>query len=272
MRMLCLSPIGNDVDNRERADLLASVARPGTEVDFMSLPTDRPKHVEYHSYEALVLPDVVRIVREQADNYGAIVLTCFYDLGLREAREVSGRTVVAAPCQSALAIATSLGNTFSVLVGRRKWIPKMRETVRLYGLDHAMASMRPVDLGVLDFHSHADARQRLMDVGRRCVEEDGAEVLILGCGALYDFTRQMQDELGVPVIGALQAAFKYGEFLGDAAQRLGWVPSRKWGSEAPPEDEVRAWGLFDQPAPVGPVIRAGDDGDVKPSPVKRASG
>jgi hypothetical protein len=101
-------------------------------------------------------------------------------------------------------------------------------------------------------------------------------VRIVHGGALYDFTRQMQDELGVPVIDALQGASKYGEFLGDAARRLGWYPSRKWDSKAPPEDEVRAWDLFDQPAPVGPVIRAGDDGDGSAAAglaaVKRASG
>ena len=33
-------------------------------------------------------------------------------------------------------------------------------------------------------------------------------VRIVHGGALYDFTRQMQDELGVPVIDALQGASK----------------------------------------------------------------
>ncbi|MDP6603663.1 MAG: hypothetical protein QGG17_05645 [Rhodospirillales bacterium] len=101
-------------------------------------------------------------------------------------------------------------------------------------------------------------------------------VRIVRGGALYDFTRQMHDELGVPVIDALQGAFKYGEFLGDATRRLGWYPSRKWGSEAPPEDEIPDWGLFDQPTPVGPVICAGDARDgsaaAEPAAVKRASG
>jgi Asp/Glu/hydantoin racemase len=50
---------------------------------------------------------------------------------LTRAREVSSRAIVAAPCQSATAISSSLGNRFSVLVGRRKWSPKMRENVHL---------------------------------------------------------------------------------------------------------------------------------------------
>ena len=79
----------------------------------------------------------------------------------------------------------------------------------------------------------------------------GSVVLILGCGALYGFNKVMQDELGVPVIDALQAAFKQAEFLADTALTLGWTPSRKWGSEPPPEDQIRAWGLFRDPPPVG---------------------
>jgi allantoin racemase len=74
----------------------------------------------------------------------------------------------------------------------------------------------------------------------------------------------------VPVIGALQAAFKYGEFLGDAARRLAWYPSRKWGSEAPPEDEISDWGLFKEPPPIGHITRPGNGADEPAR--KRAAG
>src|SRR3990167_4788849 len=75
MRILCLTPIGTDVYNSDRADLLARIARPGTEIEFVSLPEDRPKHVEYHSYEALALPDIVRHVRAAADKFDAVIIT-----------------------------------------------------------------------------------------------------------------------------------------------------------------------------------------------------
>ncbi|HEX9680238.1 MAG TPA: hypothetical protein VGA32_02200, partial [Anaerolineales bacterium] len=52
-------------------------------------------------------------------------------------------------------------------------------------------------------------------------------------------------------IDAVTAPFKYAEFLAESAERFGWHPSRMWGSEAPPRQEIEAWGLFRQPAPVG---------------------
>lgn len=252
MRILWIDPIGTDVFSGDMLEILNQAKRPDTEVDVVSLPEDRPKHLEYHAYEGLVVGDLTRITHEAASDYNAIVIGCFYDVGMREAREVSGKAIVTAPCQSATAIASNLGNTFSVLVGRRKWIPKMRENVHLYGHGHRMVSMLPLGLGVHDFQTDHDLTcDRLLSVGRKAVEADGAEVLILGCTAEYGFNRTMQDELGVPVIDAVTAPFKYAEFLVELAQRFGWNPSRKWGSEAPPREELEAWGLFDEPAPAG---------------------
>lgn len=252
MRILWIDPIGTDVFTPDMLKILEGAKREGTQVDAISLPPDRPKHVEYHAYEGLVVGDLVRIAYEASLEYDAIVIGCFYDVGLREAREVSRRAVVTAPCQSATAIASNLGNTFSVLVGRRKWIPKMTENVHLYGHGRRMVSMRPLELGVHDFQTDHDLTcERLLTEGRKAVQDDGAEVLILGCTAEYGFNRRMQDELGVPVIDAVTAPFKYAEFLAELAERFGWHPSRVWGSEAPPRQEMEDWGLFRQPAPMG---------------------
>lgn len=124
----------------------------------------------------------------------------------------------------------------------------MRENVRQYGHSHRMVSMRPLELGVHDFQvDHDRTCRRLLAEGRKAVEEDSAEVLILGCTAEYGFYEKMQSELGVPVIDAVLAPFKYAEFLAELAQRFGWYPSRVWGSEPPPKEEVPAWQLFANP-------------------------
>jgi allantoin racemase len=238
MRILFINPVGTTAFDADTAQMLARMRRADTEVDVISLPEDRPKHLEYHSYEAAVVGDIVRTVRQSAARYDAFVIGCFYDVGLREAREVSGRAVVTAPCQSALVFASQLGNTFSILVGRRKWVPRMRDNVRAYGYEHALASMRPLGLGVHDFQAdHRRTCDRLLTEGRKAVEEDGAEVLILGCTAEYGFYETVQRELGVPVIDAVLSPFKLAELLAETAARFGWYPSRKWGSEAPPPDE-----------------------------------
>ncbi len=252
MRILWINPVGTDAFDADTLKILGEAKRTGTQVDLVSLPADRPRHLEYHAYEALVVADIMRLTYDAANQYDAVVIGCFYDVGLREAREVSGHAVVTAPCQSATAIASNLGNTFSVLVGRRKWVPKMSQNVREYGHGHRMVSMRPLDLGVHDFQADPDRTcDRLLTEGRKAIQEDGAEVIILGCTAEYGFHEKMQCELGVPVIDAVLAPFKYAEFLAELAERFGWYPSRMWGSQSPPQAELAAWGILNKPSLIG---------------------
>ncbi|MEN6393525.1 MAG: aspartate/glutamate racemase family protein [Anaerolineaceae bacterium] len=249
MRVLWINPIGTPVFDADTKKMLEEVKRADTSLEIISLPAGRPFHLEYHSYEAMVVADIVRIVYSAAQDYDAMVIGCFYDVGLREAREVSGDAIVVAPCQSATTIASNLGNTFSVLVGRRKWIPKMRENIYLYGYEHRLSSMRALDFGVHDFQvDKAKTCERLISEGRKAIEEDGAEVLILGCTAEYGFHQVMQQELGVPVIDAVLAPFKFAEFMSELENKLDWRPSRRGGSEAPPGDEIEAWHIFDLPS------------------------
>lgn len=247
MRILWIDPIVEDklyTDALKTA--LAASRRADTAIDILSLPAGpRPRHLRYHAYEALVMADIVTAVYRFADRYDGFVIGCFYDLALREAREVSGQAIVTGPCQSSLAIASHLGNSFSVLVGASKAIAKMSENIRSYGYSHRLRSMRPLNINTLDFQAQAGhALEAMLREGRRAVEEDGAEVIILGCSAEVGFHQTLQAELGVPVIDSALAPFKYAEFLAEAAQRLAWLPSRKWGSQAPPQQEIEEWGLF----------------------------
>ncbi len=240
MKILYIRPVADSGQAAEMEAVLKRTARAGTAVSLRSLPPDRPRHLEYHSYEAIAVADIVRIVRASRSDYDAVVLGGFYDMGLRAAREVSGPAIVTAPCESSTAIARALGRRFSILVGRRKWIPKMSDLVRSYGHKDAMASMRAIGLGVEAIRTDPElAHARLREEARRAIDEDGAEVLILGCTAKYGFHEELTRELGAPVIDSMIAALKYAEMLAGT-----WSPSRLGGSEPPPEAEIDAWGLF----------------------------
>ena len=249
-RLLYLHVVGSDpADGSDRyavsmQEHLAAAVSDQTTIDLVALSADRPRHVDFHSYEGLIVPDVIGHVHAGAADYDGFVIGCFYDVGLREAREVSGRAVVTAPCQAATDMAMHLGNCFSVLVGMPKNIPKMSENVRIYGRHHAMASMRAVGLSVWEQQTAPDVFERMVEVGRVCVEQDGAEVLILGCTAGFGLHERLREALGVPVLDAMLAPAMYAEFLSETAQRLGWYLSRVGGSAPPPDAEVKQWNLF----------------------------
>jgi allantoin racemase len=244
-RILYISPVKVDDAHFERD--VEACARPGNVVDAIGLARG-PRHVEYHYYETLVLTDVVHTIAEaERQGYDAAVIGCFYDFGLQEGREIAERMVVTAPCEASCLLAASLGSTFSIIVGRRKWIPQMRATVGAYGLASRLASFRTLDLGVLDYHAdEAETERRFVAAGRRAIEEDGAEAIVLGCTASAGFFARLQEILGAPVIDAAIAAVKQAEHLIELRDRFGWSHSKIGGYESPPAHEIAAWNLREE--------------------------
>lgn len=247
MRILYINPVGTSVNDASMIrELRESVAK-GTEVDLVSLQRG-PWHVEYYYYESLVLADVLHKVKEaENDGYDAVVLGCFYDLGLQEAREMSERTVITGPAESAMLLACSLGYKFSIIVGRRKWIPQMTDNIVKYGLKDRFASFRVIDMGVLDFQRNPSRTSRAqIEEGRKAVELDGAEVLILGCTAEFGFWNLLQKKLGVPVLDPVITPLKYAEYLVTLRNSFGWSHSKIGSYKSPPLKEILTWELGNQ--------------------------
>jgi len=254
-----LNPIGNATFDEPIAQLLHSIKQPSTQVEVVSLDMQpSPTHLEYRSYEALIYERSVRIARDCAKrDIDALVLGCFYDPVLDDAREISEQTVVVGPCQASLQVAANLANRYSIIVGRNKWIEQMSARVRACGAGDKLASMRPLGMGVDEFQrDHALTRRRIIEQARRAVEEDGAEAIILGCTIEFGFFEHVQAEIGVPVIDPVVAAFKMAESLAGMKRRFGWAPSRVGSCEPPPEAEIEAFGLFQGPVPIGNCVKA----------------
>jgi allantoin racemase len=245
-RLLWINPIGSDTFDGPIREYLNGIKEENTILDVASFKRG-PHHLEYQFYETLVGLDILRTVKDaERRGYDASIIGCFYDPYLSEAREITN-IVVAGPAESSLAIAMSLGHKFSIIVGRKKWIPQMEENIIKYGLKERLASFRPIDMGVLDFQEKRDeTERRLMDAGSEAIEKDSAEVIILGCTAEFGFYERMQEELQVPVIDATVAPLKYAEFMVDLKRATGTGHSKIRKYEAPPKAEIKSWDLEKQ--------------------------
>ena len=133
-------------------------------------------------------------------------------------------------------LATTVGERVSILVGRSKWIPEMHENAVKYGFADKIASFRLLRMTVNEFQQDpACTEERILEEARLAVEQDGADVIVLG------FYRTIQEELGVPVIDAIVAPLRYAELLADINTRHGWGTSRVRGYERPNEAELDAF-------------------------------
>jgi allantoin racemase len=246
-RILWVNTVGWDAYDQPIADVLASVKAPDTEVEVVSLALEgMVTHVEYRAYEALTYGEIVKLAYDGGRRgLDAMVIGCFYDPALKEAREVSGDMVVVGPCLAGVQLATTLANRFSVIVTRKKCIDQMTDRIREYGAIDRLASMVSLDIGVESLQAdHGTTKSRIIAAGRRAIEEDGAEALLLGCTCEFGFHEEAQQILGVPVIDAVTAPFKLAEHLAGLKQQFGWTPSRVGSCEPPPADEIERFGLF----------------------------
>jgi len=246
-RIAFIDPVGPEGACPFLKEELEKIKRPETGLEFVCL--DRgPGHLEYRYYEALVIPDLLHTIKRlEKDGYDAAIIGCFYDPGLFAAREITTRLVVTAPGEASVILASTLGQRFSIIVGREKWIPQIRENLAAYGFMDKLASFKALGLGVFDFQADAATTlNKLKEKAREAVEGDGAEVVILGCTMQFGFYAELQEDLGVPVVDPVISSFKYAEFLVELRDRFGWNTSKRFSFETPPLKEIKEWRIEEQ--------------------------
>jgi allantoin racemase len=246
-RILFIDPIATTAFREPLQDFIDKAKAANTVVDVVTLERGS-EHNEYQYYQALSMADMLHKVRRaEVEGYDGAIIGCFYDPGLWEAREITERMVVTAPAESSMHIASTLGHSFSIIVGRKKWIPRMHQNAVTYGFGSRLASFKSVDLGVHDFHKdEGETARRLLRAAQEAVNQDRAEVIILGCTLQFGFYRELQKELGVPVVDAVLASLKYAEFLVDLRRRFEWSHSKIYGYQSPPLEEIKKWKLEEQ--------------------------
>ncbi len=232
--ILWVNPVGSGAFDAETEAVIDSVRSPCHTARIEHLEVG-PPHLEYHLYEHAAFSPMLRLMREaEAEGCGAGVIGCFYDGGLRELREAL-RMPVVGMAEASMLVAATLGHRFSIIVGRRKWIPKMRDNVILTGLDRRLASLRSIEMGIPDMAANpGEFEDRVIAESRQAVEADGAELVLLSELVPPSLAERARGELSVPLLDPGVACWKWAEMAADMYLKLGISHARAFGHEAPP--------------------------------------
>lgn len=254
-KIMYLSPVGIDLLDNLFYDMVNETKNPNSEVHITSLDARLGafSHIEFRSYEAMATPGIIHATIAAAEEgFDALVIGCFYDTALLDAREVSDKMVVVAPCHSSIETALSLANNFAIIVGRRKWVNQMTNTVSEHGYKEKLVGFFDVGMGVDDFQKdHNKTIKALTKASIDAVENHHAESIILGCTAEFGFYKDLQKIVGVPVIDPSLAALKKAEQAADLKKNFNLIPSRKWSCEPPSKKEIEKFKLFAEKNPFG---------------------
>lgn len=116
-------------------------------------------------------------------------------------------------------LASQLGRRFSILSMWDNWRWLYDKVLAETGLQGRLASIRSIgiapDTAELLAGKEDAVFPLLLDAARRAIDEDGADVLILGSTTMHQSHRFLQDQLDVPVLNPGLIAFKTCETLLD---------------------------------------------------------
>ena len=212
MRLLVVNPnTSASMTDRLRRELEA-VKGHDTELTVTN-PAEGPRAIESEHDEARAIPPMLALIQGEAPRHDAVIIACFSDPGLDQARQLVRIPVVGIE-ESSLHLACQVGRRFTILTSRAMRVPAKIEHVERLGLSGRLASVRPLEMGVLEMDEYPDrARERILSVGGAAVREDGADVIVLGCAGLAGQAGALGPALGVTVIDPSPVALATAEML-----------------------------------------------------------
>ena len=203
-------------------------ASPGTEVEVLTAAFG-VAYIETR-FEALIgAYAAAELAAAHHERFDAVVVAAFGDPGLAGLREVLPCPVTGLT-EAALASACLLGKRISIVAISQRIRAWYRETVQACGLEGRLASIRGLDEPLADIGNvQGNQGERLVALAERCVDEDGADVIVLAGAPLAGLARSLQGRLPVPVVDGVSSAVRHAESL------VALQPGRaRRGSFAPP--------------------------------------
>ena len=185
-------------------------------------------------YVCIAIPYIVEeILKGEKEGFDAAIVGCFGNLGVRQAREVVSIPIIG-PGEAACHIACLLGDKISIITTgaviqhknlklnekyHHQFYTSIQRELQAQGLLDRVVSIRSTNRssegGTTAFTKEGLTSEikALLKQGRKAIEEDGADVLVLGCALMMGVADKLQDDLGVPVVDSTLTALKVAEML-----------------------------------------------------------
>jgi allantoin racemase len=166
------------------------------------------RYISTRAAAAIAAHAALDALAKHVDGCDAVLLACFGDPGLDALRELSPVPVVGM-AEASCSLACMMGQSFSIVTGGLLWKPMLEEFVSRIGLAGRLASVRCLLQSGGDI-AH-DPEGRTAELVAQChmaVEEDGADVVILGGAGLAGLAARIADKVPVPLLCSVEAGIR----------------------------------------------------------------
>jgi allantoin racemase len=160
-----------------------------------------PFFIETYEDVLQAAPGMIRLLREDEDQFDAFVIACHNDPNLDAMKEMTTKPVVGIG-EASMKIASMLGHRFSVVSTMKHSIPNKETQVSKLHLEGVLASVKapPEEM------AGASDEEKYLRAAQLALEEDMAEVIVLGCAGMSGLDKRLSAKLGAPVLDGVVCA------------------------------------------------------------------
>lgn len=218
IKMIFPVPMSEATRPLVESQLPASLMRPDIDVSFVGAGQVMTLADSYYDMALMELAVIEAGIKAEDEGYDAVCVNTVSDSGLSALRSRLSIPVLA-PGIAAFHTACMLGQKFSILTMWPRWYPLYRKTLKEYGLEAHLASIRSIDVRP-DTQALLEGKEevvfaKLLDAGRLAIEQDGADVIVLGSTTMHQAHAYLAEHLPVPVLNPGLIAYKMCEVLLD---------------------------------------------------------
>jgi len=217
-KILVIVPFALDAEGlqRRRQQLAAVKLDPESEFHYRAVKAGPTSFMSPHDWALMDLAIFEAGCSAQEEGYDAVCIDTMSDSGMAALRSVLDIPVVS-PGRASMLFALTLGSRFSVLAQWKPSIVRYRKAIPEWGLTPHCASVRSFDIEP-SFDTLMDGKEEevlplMLQTCMRCVEEDGADVVILGSTTMHQAAQWLQSRLPVPLVNPGPLTYKLAETM-----------------------------------------------------------
>ena len=232
------------------------VKRRDTEIAIRDIPTGYGKP-EWQQYTGMRFFNDIEFLKSvltaDKEGFDGVSIACFLDPALSEARQLL-KIPVTGLAEASLHLACLMGSKFAIITKDIHYAPVMEEHIIKYGMEPKAIKRNPVRALTLPKAEISQIEQGVFkgilkdctpvienfkEVATGCIE-DGAEVLIMGCGLLSPILMQagLVEVNGAAMVEPMHASLKLTELLVDLYKAKIPFISRKSSYLAVPSKDI----------------------------------
>lgn len=188
--------------------MLVAARKTAPTADFIGWTShDGPAAIEGRDDGVAATGPLLELVRKASDaGATAIIIGCFDDTGLDQARAISACPVFGIG-QAAYHMAALAGARFSVVTTLPVSTPVLEQNIRAYGLAGSLSRVRASGVPVLELETNPDmAAEQVIDEIVNAEREDRVQSVVLGCAGMLEIAEKARTRTQIRLIDGVRAA------------------------------------------------------------------